>query len=199
MIPTLEVGDHIFVSKFAYGLGIPFTNMKIFELKQPNRGDVIVFKYPMDPSIDYIKRVVGLPGDVVEVRQNEVFINSRPMPRERVPVPCHYSESYHRVVPTSTTARSGRRRWATKQHEAIQEPGPRPRLQPHRGARRATCSSWATTATTPRTRASGAPSSTISIKGKALVVWWSRAPTDGWNIVNWFKSIRWNRFFKVVR
>src|SRR5262249_48300106 len=67
MIPTLEVGDHIFVSKFAYGLSIPFTNTKVLKLAQPERGDVIVFKYPRDPSTDYIKRVVGLPGDVVEM------------------------------------------------------------------------------------------------------------------------------------
>src|SRR3954467_11083638 len=84
MIPTLAVGDHIFVSKFSYGLVVPFSNKKILELRQPSRGDVIVFKYPQDPSIDYIKRVVGLPGETVELRHNEVFINNRPMPRERV-------------------------------------------------------------------------------------------------------------------
>src|SRR5439155_15472210 len=68
MIPTLEVGDHIFVSKFSYGLVVPFSNKKIFEFRHPSRGDVIVFKYPQDPSIDYIKRVVGLPGETVELR-----------------------------------------------------------------------------------------------------------------------------------
>ena len=62
MIPTLEVGDHIFVSKFAYAVGIPFTNAKIAELGKPKRGDIIVFKYPPDQSIDYIKRVIGLPA-----------------------------------------------------------------------------------------------------------------------------------------
>src|SRR5688572_32788885 len=56
MIPTLEVGDHIFVSKFSYGLSIPFTDVKIMQYGQPVRGDVIVFKYPLDKSIDYIKR-----------------------------------------------------------------------------------------------------------------------------------------------
>src|SRR5450755_2575380 len=63
MIPTLEVGDHIFVAKFSYGLVVPFSNKKILEFRQPSRGDVIVFKFPQDPSIDYIKRVVGLPGE----------------------------------------------------------------------------------------------------------------------------------------
>ena len=92
MIPTLQVGDHIFVSKFAYGLGIPFTNKKILELSQPKRGDMIVFKYPLDPSTDYIKRVVGLPGDTIEVRQNELFINGKPVPREHLG-PYTYNDS----------------------------------------------------------------------------------------------------------
>ncbi len=59
MIPTLEVGDHIFVSKFAYGLTIPFTHTKIAQLEEPRRGDISVFKYPLGQSTDYIKRVVG--------------------------------------------------------------------------------------------------------------------------------------------
>ena len=61
MIPTLEVGDHIFVSKFSYGLSVPFTDIKFLQYGQPERGDVIVFKFPLDKSIDYIKRVVGAP------------------------------------------------------------------------------------------------------------------------------------------
>jgi len=84
MIPTLEVGDHIFVSKFAYGLGIPFTNVKILELNQPERGDVIVFKYPIDPSTDYIKRVVGLPGDRLEYRNKRLTINGRLVPVRQI-------------------------------------------------------------------------------------------------------------------
>ena len=77
MIPTLEVGDHIFVSKFSYGLSIPFTDNKILQYGEPKRGDVIVFKYPLDTSTDYIKRVVGLPGDTVEVRARQLFINGK--------------------------------------------------------------------------------------------------------------------------
>src|SRR6201999_4504305 len=90
MIPTLEVGDHIFVSKFAYGLTIPFTNTKIAQFAEPKRGDIIVFKYPLDQSTDYIKRVVGLPGDVIEMRQEELYVNGHAVPRERVPRPYHY-------------------------------------------------------------------------------------------------------------
>src|SRR5882672_11375992 len=82
MIPTLEVGDHIFVSKFAYGLSIPFTNMKVMQYAQPSRGDVIVFKYPLDTSTDYIKRVVGLPGDTVETRNGQLYVNGNEIHRE---------------------------------------------------------------------------------------------------------------------
>ena len=92
MIPTLDVGDHIFVSKFAYSIGIPFTNTKLAELGKPKRGDVIVFKYPPDQSIDYIKRVMGLPGETLEVRHNEVFINGKPVQREHL-APYTYNDS----------------------------------------------------------------------------------------------------------
>jgi signal peptidase I len=69
MMPTLLEGDFIFVNKFAYGLRLPVINTKIVEIGEPRRGDVVVFKLPSDPSINYIKRVVGLPGDVVTYQQ----------------------------------------------------------------------------------------------------------------------------------
>src|SRR5437763_2723918 len=93
MIPTLEVGDHIFVSKFSYGLSIPFTDTKILQYAEPQRGDVIVFKFPQDHSTDYIKRVVGLPGDTVETRQGQLYVNGNEIHRERERRPCRYNES----------------------------------------------------------------------------------------------------------
>jgi signal peptidase I len=66
MTPTLLTGDFIFVNKFAYGLRLPVINTKIVELGEPQRGDVVVFRLPSDPSVNYVKRVVGLPGDVVD-------------------------------------------------------------------------------------------------------------------------------------
>src|SRR5690349_14947543 len=63
MYPTVEINDHIFVNKFIYGLRIPFTNVKLFELRTPERGEVIVFRYPCNMDNDYIKRVVALEGD----------------------------------------------------------------------------------------------------------------------------------------
>lgn len=78
MEDTLAVGDHILVNKFIYGTRIPFTDKKFLAIRDPRRGDVIVFEYPEDPSKDFIKRVVGTPGDEVEVRNKKVYINGEP-------------------------------------------------------------------------------------------------------------------------
>ena len=75
MIPTLQVGDFILVNKFTFGLRLPIINQKIVPLSDPQRGDVMVFHYPENPSVDYIKRVVGIPGDTIEYRNKQLFIN----------------------------------------------------------------------------------------------------------------------------
>lgn len=75
MEPTLEIGDHILVSKFIYGIKIPFTSTHLFPLDKPKRGDVIVFIYPLDPSKDFIKRVVAVGGDKVQLVNKKLYIN----------------------------------------------------------------------------------------------------------------------------
>jgi signal peptidase I len=80
MYPTLEIGDHIFVNKFIYGVRIPWTRTKLFELRGPKRGEVIVFIYPCDPERDYIKRVIALAGQSVEVRCNVVYVDGVAVP-----------------------------------------------------------------------------------------------------------------------
>jgi signal peptidase I len=75
MIPTLQVGDFILVNKFTYGIRLPIISKKIVEVNNPQRGDVMVFHYPENPSVDYIKRIVGLPGDVVIYRGKQVLVN----------------------------------------------------------------------------------------------------------------------------
>jgi signal peptidase I len=82
MMPTLRVGDFIFVSKFAYGLRLPVVNHKFMDLGEPDRGDVVVFRLPSDPHTNYIKRVIGLPGDVVTLEGKQVRINGDPVPVE---------------------------------------------------------------------------------------------------------------------
>ncbi len=203
MIPTLEVGDHIFVSKFSYGIGIPFTNKKLLTLAKPKRGDVIVFKYPLGQDTDYIKRVVGLPGDTLEVRRNEVFINGRPMPRELGDRPCRYTEGprFEGMI--------GEREcelWIEdldgKRHKAIHEPGrPSSEYGPKEippgnvfvmGDNRDNSNDSRVWGTVPYEL----------IKGRALIVWWSRGPTRGeWSpggLAEWWKAIRWRRFFSAV-
>jgi signal peptidase I len=75
MLPTLLVGDFILVNKFTYGIRLPVINVKIMDVNQPRRGEVMVFRYPEDPTLDYIKRVVGLPGDRIEYRDKRLHIN----------------------------------------------------------------------------------------------------------------------------
>ena len=80
MMPTLLAGDFILVDKFSYGLRLPVSNTKILDTGSPKRGDVMVFRYPLDPSENYIKRVVGLPGDHVTVRDDRLIINGKVIP-----------------------------------------------------------------------------------------------------------------------
>ena len=77
MEPTLLVGDYLLVNKFLYGTRLPFTDHKIFELKRPRRGDIIVFIYPKDRSKDFIKRVIGQEGEKVEIIHNKIYINDQ--------------------------------------------------------------------------------------------------------------------------
>jgi signal peptidase I len=84
MVPTLLVGDFILVNKFAYGIRLPVVNKKVVEIGSPHRGDVMVFRYPEDPSLDYIKRVVGLPGDRLEYRNKRLTINGTQVPVRQI-------------------------------------------------------------------------------------------------------------------
>jgi signal peptidase I len=77
MLPTLHIGDFILVNKFAYGVRLPVINTKILEVGEPQRGDVFVFRYPKNPKVDYIKRVVGLPGDTVGYFNKTIYINGQ--------------------------------------------------------------------------------------------------------------------------
>ena len=77
MEPTLLVGDYLLVNKFIYGIRIPYTDVKLFQFKKPQRGDIIVFIFPLDPSKDFIKRVMGTEGEKLEIIHNKIYVNDR--------------------------------------------------------------------------------------------------------------------------
>jgi len=90
MIPTLQIGDLILVNKYQYGIRLPVINRKIIDLGSPQRGDVMVFRFPHNTTQDYIKRVVGLPGDRVEYADRRLSINGQPVPEQ--PLPRYFEE-----------------------------------------------------------------------------------------------------------
>jgi len=85
MVPTLQVGDFILVNKFDYGLRMPVSNTKITQGRPLERGDVVVFRYPKDESVDYIKRVIGLPGDMIAYQDKQLTINGKPVAETAMP------------------------------------------------------------------------------------------------------------------
>lgn len=101
MIPTLLVGDHIFVNKLAYGPLIPFTKTRLWASMPPKRGDVIVFAFPENPDEDFIKRVIALPGDKLEVKETRVFLDDKPIPR------CYVGRTSYLDIPETGTPMVG--------------------------------------------------------------------------------------------
>ncbi len=99
MIPTLLVGDLILVNKYHYGVRLPVINKKIIANNDPKRGDVMVFRFPRDTSVDYIKRVVGLPGDEITFRNQKLSVNGQEVPLEALPPPGFYDEDSLRYFP----------------------------------------------------------------------------------------------------
>ncbi len=87
MLPTLQVGDYILVNKFSYGFRVPVLGTEVIPVAKPERGDIMVFKYPEQPRINFIKRVVGIPGDTVRVQEGRVWVNDVELPRETVSLP----------------------------------------------------------------------------------------------------------------
>lgn len=82
MMPTLLIGDFILVNKYRYGLRLPVVNTRIMDIDTPRRGDIVVFRYPLDTSVPFIKRVVGLPGDRIAYRSKALYVNGRPVEQE---------------------------------------------------------------------------------------------------------------------
>ncbi len=103
MIPTLLIGDFILVNKYTYGIRLPVINQKIMAVGNPKRGDVMVFRYPVDPSLDYIKRVIGIPGDRIAYQNKKLTINGSPVPTTALPDYLHreraaYSRQFNEAL-----------------------------------------------------------------------------------------------------
>jgi signal peptidase I len=106
MLETLQIGDQILVNKFIYGVKIPFTNGKtLIPVKDPKRDDIVVFKYPEDPSKDFIKRVVAVGGDTLEIIDKQLFINDKPVEKKPFAV---YNED--RIIPGNFSTRDNLRK-----------------------------------------------------------------------------------------
>jgi signal peptidase I len=197
MIPTLEVGDHIFVSKFSYGLSIPFTDMKVLKYSEPQRGDVIVFKFPNDHSTDYIKRVVGLPGDTVETRQGQLYVNGNEIRRQRERRPCRYNESA--TAGDDHDCEYWVETLGTKVHETILEPSHPAQDHPRTVIAAGEVFVMGDNRDNSYDSRKWGTVKMDLIKGRALIIWWSRGNSAPWDPGAWLKAIRWNRFFTVVR
>ena len=124
MIPTLLVGDLILVNKFHYGVRLPVINKKIIANNDPQRGDVMVFRYPKDTSIDYIKRVVGLPGDEVSFRAQQLYLNGAAVPSVQKPPPGFYDEDSRRYFAEFTE------KLGDKEHAILVNPQSQPYYGP---------------------------------------------------------------------
>lgn len=140
MKPTLLVGDHILVNKFIYGIRLPYWNTEIIPIDSPKRHDIVVFRYPVDPSKDFIKRVIGLPGDTVRIQGKQVFVNDQPL------VEPYAVHSDSRILPASASPRDNL------------DPLVVPRIP---------CSFWVTTGMKAMTAVSGSLSTCLS-SGESL-------------------------------
>lgn len=99
MLPTLQIGDHILVNKFIYGIKMPFSGTVLVSIKDPKPNDIVVFKFPRDPKLDYIKRVIAVAGDTVEIRDKKISINGKPFED------LHGVHSDPRILPASSSPR----------------------------------------------------------------------------------------------
>lgn len=197
MVPTLRIGDHIFVNKFIYGFRIPFTKIKFLQWNNPKRGDVVVFIFPEDPSKDYIKRVIGIPGDEIEIKDDLIYINDVPNPRKLA-----HDSTIMNSIPGSSQYELFNENDGGNDHLVLYRPSwpVLDRFGPIKvpensifvmGDNRDSSSDsrlWRTTNFVPINY----------VKGKALIIWLSLNTEDRWGPLN-LPGIRWDRFGKLIK
>ena len=130
MKPTLLVGDFILVNKLVYGdwsIGIPFTDITFYRIKNrlvhPDRGDVIVFKYPENPKIDFIKRIIALPGDTVQVKDDVVYLNGKPLPKKKDGIYSEHGEHVQIYIECTTRKYHNHQKYCYKTMEIYENEG----------------------------------------------------------------------------
>jgi signal peptidase I len=205
MIPTLLVGDYLFVSKYSYGYthySFPFS-LAIFSgrifASQPHRGDVVVFRLPKDPSVDYIKRVIGLPGDTVQVIHSVIYINGTPVKRERVTDGCVDHEDtgqsvmcYRETLPNGITyiTHDFTENGFLDNTEVYRVPSDEFFMM---GDNR-------DNSTDSRVLNAVGYVPFENLIGKAQIIFFSiRSDSPAWEIWNWPWAVRWGRLFTLVR
>ena len=169
MKETLQIGDHILVNKFIYGIKLPFAHKTIIPIKQPRKDDIIVFRYPENPKIDFIKRVVGVEGDIIEIRNKNLYVNDKLLYQEFAihtdpqVIPAVYNKRDNFgpvIVPPDSLFVMGDNRDNSKDSRF-----------------------WGFV-------------NLKAIKGKAFMIYWSWNKTNSQNLLNY---VRWNRLFDILR
>ncbi|ROR03050.1 signal peptidase I [Desulfosoma caldarium] len=172
MMTTLLIGDHILVSKFRYGIKLPIVDRNLIDWDHPRRGDIIVFKYPQDPSKDFIKRVIAVPGDVILIKDKTVFINEKPLQEPYV----RFTDT--RILPASVSPRDNLGPLVVPEHSYFVMGDNRDESYDSRF--------W------------GFVDASV-VKGKAFVIYWSWNKNGQFTLDPDRSFLRWNRLGHLVR
>lgn len=171
MLPTLMIGDHLLVNKFIYGIRVPFKGKVLVPIKDPKSGDIIVFRFPKDRSVDYIKRVVGVPGDKIQVKDKKLYRNNK-----RVDDPhAHFSSTT--VLPGSVSPKDN--------FGPITVPEDKFFVMGDNRDNSSDSRFWGFVEST-------------DVLGKAVIIYWSWDIDEPLLSVDRFTSIRWNRLADII-